>query len=132
MTDIIDKLARLQDADLTKRIGIDHQRGDAVIAEAIAEIQGLRVSAEEARKGLRVKPLVWRDTSQSFTGERFSAKTIFGEEYVCLWDDCAMIWSGFIWGGWTDYGEEGGLEAAKSAAQADYERRILSALEASQ
>lgn len=77
----------------------------------------------------KIKPLVWNDTGYGYSGERYSAETILGWEYVCLWDDRAMTWSGFIAGVWKDHGDEGGLEAAKAAAQADYERRILSALE---
>lgn len=80
-------------------------------------------------KAVKVKPLVWKDTGPSFSGERLSAQTIFGVEYVCLWDDRSISWSVFIWGEWKDCGDDGGLEKAKAAAQADYERRILSALD---
>lgn len=102
----------------------------ALGGQAAAAISALQAEKEALREQVvTVKPLEWEDTSRSFSGERLSAQTIFGVEYVCLWDDRSISWSVFIWGEWKGCGDAGGLEKAKAAAQADYERRILAALD---
>ena len=69
---------------------------------------------------VKVKPLLWRDTRGDGTQW---ANTIFGLQY------CASE-KGWGFRNYPDqYPSGGGIEKAKAAAQADYETRILSALE---
>ncbi|ARO14398.1 hypothetical protein BVG79_01052 [Ketogulonicigenium robustum] len=78
------------------------------------------IRADIARK---VKPLAWTDVSVSVTGVRSqSARTSIGK-YYC--DD-----DGWYFSGMKDHWiNADSFEAAKAAAQADFEARILSALE---
>lgn len=78
----------------------------------------------EARAFVKVKPLRW--TSKSY------AETPFGKYLVVRedWSDGQDFW--FVCFAGKPYakcGEHGSEEAAKAAAQADYERRIREALE---
>lgn len=73
---------------------------------------------------VKVKPLVWAQIESTLPRVVFKAKTMLGS-YVA-WPD----------GRWKLHGRNAGfqtigetLETAKAAAQADYEQRILSALE---
>ena len=83
-------------------------------------------TARSEQGEVKVKPLVWEGCSTSMTAE-----SSFGEYLVELDGQCG-------WGFWVpsqdiDYDPKGGfhetLDAAKAAAQADYETRIRSALE---
>ena len=92
-------------------------------AAHIRELEAENAALREAR-GVRVKPLVWlchqdpKDTSEART-------------QVGSWTVWEINGSAYCYGPNDTCGKpcEGGLEAAKAAAQADYERRILAALE---
>jgi hypothetical protein len=101
-----------------------------LLEEAAAHIATLEAQLAES---VKVKPLEWSDVRQP--DEEIRYHHIIAESPIGQWT--------IQWKGWKDYDDRtvflggdfvlnGGdiLEAAKSAAQADYERRILSALEA--
>lgn len=81
-----------------------------------------RMMAERAAP--KVKPLAWERSV--LLGEVYKAASIFGE-YICGIDDDNIAYGGGVPDArkWIDYDT---LEAAKAAAQADYERRIREAL----
>jgi hypothetical protein len=79
------------------------------------------MTPEQAKeRGIKVKPLVWIDSRGDGT---LHASSTIGICYVA---------SSVSWG-WRNYPDahpvDGDIEAAKAAAQADYESRILEALE---
>lgn len=115
MMDILQKLK--------SQIGDDIQyifNHEALFKLAVAEIEALRADLAKPK----VKPLAWRchrdpkDTSEARTQiGSWTVWEIDGDAYCHGPNDtCGRPISG-------------GLEGAKAAAQADYERRILSALE---
>jgi hypothetical protein len=80
---------------------------------------------------IKVKPLEWREARASDRWERFTAESILGRYEVLEWSN-----GGFGGTLAPQPGEDNGLEFtaanmgdAKTIAQADYERRILSAIE---
>jgi len=88
------------------------------IRSIITELQSLRRSSGRAVKGLE-----WR---QSNVADRWAAETCWGEEYEIIYDGRAgRAYGWFSRGTWIWLSS---LDEAKAAAQADYERRILSAL----
>ena len=90
---------------------------DALIAEAKAQ-------APQPGGVVKVKALEWRD-GPPYSGQQV-ADCVFGEYWA--WDAGSGCWSrGSLPGTLVS----GGMKGAKAAAQADYERRILSALEPS-
>lgn len=74
---------------------------------------------------VRVKPLEWSMADPGvFYTTTYKADTIIGEyiaQHSCCYFHNALIWPG---------GRGYGIDEARAAAQADYERRILAALEA--
>lgn len=101
----------------------------------ILQSQDARIAALEAKLAevRKVKPLEWSDVRQP--DEEIRYHHIIAESPIGQWT--------IQWKGWKDYDDRtvfldgdfvlnGGdlLEAAKAAAQADFKRRILSALEA--
>lgn len=80
----------------------------------------------------KVKPLVWVDGRISRSSERETAESILGVYEVLRW------YSGHYGGTLPDadlgkeFGGRDSLDAAKAVAQADFERRILSALDLSE
>jgi hypothetical protein len=97
------------------------QRGhDYDLAYTVTSEPLFAAPAAPAAPQPRVKPLAWRDTRGDGTQW---ANTIFGLQY------CASE-KGWGFRNYPDqYPAGGGVEEAKAAAQADYETRILSALE---
>ena len=98
---------------------------EGMLEEAQCQIKAMK---EDAAKP-RVKPLVWRYNPFSSTWE---AKCSFGE-YSVGFDDgwWAELGGGYVAWDWEppeDRRSYHGPSAAKAAAQADYEARILSAL----
>ena len=81
----------------------------------------LRAELDAARG--RVKPLVWREPAD---GRGLIATTVVGQ--YAVFDEGSPRWAFSVRGGYT-YHPVKDMEAAKSAAQADYTARILSALE---
>ncbi|MAK86551.1 MAG: hypothetical protein CMK96_06335 [Pseudomonas sp.] len=89
------------------------------------------VAAWNTRAAPKVKPLVWKDSRFS-SSPRETASTLVG----CYE---AMLWSSGQYGGsvpsededesWREFDGCGSMEEAKAVCQADYERRILSALD---
>lgn len=74
--------------------------------------------------GAKVKPLEWEMFWKQDEGRRETAKTVLGETYHVSSEG----WWFPLW----NLNECDGIDAAKAAAQADYEARILSALEPQQ
>jgi hypothetical protein len=107
--------AQLADGSFYKESDID------AMQDRIATLTAER----DAARAVRVKPLVWRDDATVSTS---SSQWPPGQYAVLLRDDgqysLRMSWSLLMTDGYFDT-----LEAAKSAAQADYEARILAALE---
>ena len=98
----------------------------AIVAHKLAA--ALLSSREEGYRqgvGARVKPLVWVERV-GVTGT-FDAASVFGTFIATVTDDGRGFW--FISGLTTGNYVGGTVEAAKAAAQADYEQRIMSALE---
>lgn len=103
-----------------------HIRAEAAALSEAPEVHALIADAVE--KATRVKPLVWRTYSNNGNCD---ASTRFGPYSV---EDCDEDG----WGMWTpqEYGSGDDpangyhptLEAAKAAAQADYEQRIRAAI----
>ena len=74
-----------------------------------------------AKHGLRVKPLEWKYDAKR---DMWTAEGVFGTAYpVSDSQWLRMDASEWVW-------VDGGNEAAKAAAQADYEARISASLEA--
>ncbi|WP_120636069.1 hypothetical protein [Ruegeria sp. EL01] len=91
------------------------------LRSALAERDALQARLDAAR---RVKPLVWRKTNErcvSADAPGFAGYTVFTRDDGLF--SLRMSWSLMATDGVFDTQEE-----AKAAAQADYERRILSAL----
>ena len=79
-----------------------------------------------ARAAPTVKPLEWRDLSESHS----TAHALFGAYYFIHRSRTGKSWMATLVdrAGSNTLGYSESEEAAKAAAQADYERRILSAL----
>lgn len=81
----------------------------------------------EAAQSVRVKPLEWPEFSEGMTYLQ-ARQAPFGRPYSVRRYTERAVWTAFF-----DDQKVGvacaGIEAAKAAAQADYERRILSAIE---
>lgn len=80
--------------------------------------------AQLAAPAVKVKPLVWVEIR---TGQYFEARVIGILYSVRLGTDAIARWQAGYLGTWRDAPT---IEAAKAAAQADYEARILAAIEA--
>jgi len=94
-------------------------------------VEYVRADLSPSREGIAVKPLVWSEAEHCPEGREYHSLTLVGAYYIgfgstkgkrcveyngnALADENGVIWF--------DY-----LKDAKAAAQADYERRILSAL----
>ena len=88
-----------------------------------ALLNSSRPSAERSAVG--VKDLIWHDYTETGTSPRWKADCAVGEYRIILNTRDMEYWSPQLGGlsvAWDT------LEAAKAAAQADYEARILSAL----
>ena len=97
------------------------QRADRAEVAKKTEVATLRAELDAARG--RVKPLVWREPAD---GRGLIATTVVGQ--YAVFDEGSPRWAFSVRGGYT-YHPVKDMEAAKSAAQADYTARILSALE---
>lgn len=103
----------------------EYGRDFAVMSDAEA-IASWNTRAEPApMAGVKVKPLEWDDTCGSSTGS-----TSIGDYDVDEIED--GLWG--MWGAYDGYSSNpisthDTVEEAKAAAQADYERRILAAIE---
>jgi hypothetical protein len=88
-------------------------------AVAVSQPADPVIKADSCQR-VTVKPLVWRGDSIRLTAGRM------GKMYECMW-----CFHGQKGAGWSDYDEDWHptLEAAKAAAQADYEARILAAID---
>lgn len=117
--------------DMAETIETAKRASDARIAELEAEVERLRAAP-------KVKPLEWREVTSPRedgppepTGE-VEADTLIGCYSISI--DGAAVDEGGVgwkWSAWTPFdslGHFGDLDEAKSAAQADYEARVLSAL----
>lgn len=95
-------------------------------AQRYVSTDALEAQAEQAAV---VKPLEWRYTSKGTDLPRYEAEVKeIGYTYTLAFDARAnddTAWMVFIYGNWDCHPT---IEAAKAAAQADYERRILSAI----
>lgn len=89
-------------------------------------------SDELKAAGVRVKPLEWQESAEGYASGQWFAASIFGEystvgpmanEMVLMIAPVPRL------GNYTERFST--IDAAKSAAQSDYEARILAALEAS-
>lgn len=118
--DLCDHLAGCMEQMDTTEAMKDNLRS---IKDHVRELEAENAALREAR-GVRVKPLVWRfhrdpkDTSE--------ARTQIGS-----WTVWEINGAAYCHGPNDTCGKpcEGGINGAKAAAQADYERRILAALE---
>lgn len=103
------------------------------IASYVSDLEARLEKAEAERAWqpkVKVKALIWEEARLSTFYERFTAVSILGQYEAMEWSDGTY--------GWTappaapnEIGKEFNaetMEAAKAAAQADYEARILSAL----
>lgn len=96
---------------------------ESTLPEAHAKLNGEYIRADLAKP--RVKPLVWEIPS---CGRGFIAMSLIGRQYA-VFDEGDPRWAIGIGGGGYKYTKVETLKAAKAAAQADYERRMLEALE---
>ena len=80
------------------------------------------MTAELAERGIRIKPLVWEQLQTTLPRIVFQAKSCFGRY---------MAWPNGNWKLYGHYGyeQEGNLETARAAAQADHTARICAPLE---
>ncbi|WP_342643413.1 hypothetical protein [Rhodoligotrophos ferricapiens] len=105
--------------DFAERHGLDHP------TQHTLENVRFVITAYEAHRGggaVRVKPLEWAKSEiTAWNGDWHTVPTAYTVR-------CADE-NGWKWRGFGDYGYERSPEDAKVAAQADYERRILSAIE---
>jgi len=113
-------------------------------------VEGLRALPSATQAGVQVKPLVWEDVSAENICTRYTAPAMGGRMMIVALDpktDPDGLSVGFDFGGLaykfvlTTYADLFGgkpytapakfysLEAAKAAAQADYETRILASLD---
>ncbi|WP_165909302.1 DUF551 domain-containing protein, partial [Shinella sp. JR1-6] len=111
-----------------------HSLGAGTLAEALMPFISAALSIEQTEP-VKVKALEWEDLlSQREDGPAeptgdIEAATIIGEYSVCLDEDEGVLET--PWCAWSpveNIGHFESLEAAKAAAQQDYETRILSAL----
>lgn len=77
-----------------------------------------------ADAGIEVKPLEWGKPLAGF----YKAKTLFGGEIGIMWDMVNGAETFILHPGTPERKHCPTLEAAKAAAQADYEARILASL----
>lgn len=116
-------------AELLDRNGPSHVDADIWMSDAAAMLRACKTGDTALREcagvGVRVKPLEWHGFSAAFI-----AYTIIGDYHVSrcgeTWYWCSEEQDPYLEG--TSAASE---EAAFNAAQADYETRILSALEPS-
>jgi hypothetical protein len=94
-----------------------HEDAQSALAAIDAALEGGAVP--------KVKALVWKEARISDQWERFSAECVFGCYEVLEWSDGGF--GGTLPGSLTEFDADS-IEAAKAAAQADYERRIRSAI----
>lgn len=105
------------------------RRGDAIKALhkwlAKSHVENEINALPAVAPSVRVKPLVWKRSVS--IGEVWEADSIFGE-YICGVDNGGISYGGGVPAAteWKDYQS---LKDAKAAAQADYEARILAALD---
>jgi hypothetical protein len=108
---------------LTERnqsLALDHL---AAIGQAAEQIEALTAERDRLREAARFKPLVWFEAELpsrgggKITAEGYTIRRIEGLWLLDFAGESKSVWR------WAD------LQAAKAAAQADYEARILSALE---
>ena len=85
------------------------------------------IAAWNTRAAPKVKPLVW--TAKGYAQTPFGKYLVVREDWSGEEDFWFICFAGKPYG---KCGEHGSEEAAKAAAQADYERRILDALEPGQ
>ena len=126
-------------AEFARDTADQEQADDGVVWADLAQVMDAiesctpadALAAREARdkqvreEALRVKPLVWGRAEKS--GMNLQADTPSGRYYIALRAEYGWMW----WrpaSGPAHMGIEPTEKAAKDAAQADYERRILSAL----
>lgn len=108
-----------------RRVDGNHDKGAAALAEALMPF--LQRSASPA--GVRVKALEWELTEVGWM-----AKTPFGAYFVSQWKRSPFRWAFSNDVSGVDkyeypHGDADTLEAAQTAAQADYDARIMAALE---
>lgn len=132
MSDLISREAAIAELCNRKRLlntqleALDISREDAVYSICIDALRALppaqeaapALARESAAPAVKVKPLVW-ECPYGFE----TAQTPWGRYGVSQWED------GWIWGWNGDVTRAESEDAAKAAAQADYESRILAALE---
>lgn len=102
------------------------ETAEAALAASDARIAELEAEVERLRAGPKVRLLEWRNAPRAMADMQCEGIAAVGNNYVLtkLWHEqrgaewCCL---GYMYPT---------LEAAKAAAQADYEARILSALEA--
>jgi len=106
-------------------LSAERDRLAAQIVQLQRELDAAKVRAERAEAALaagpNVKPLEWHENPDVGEGG-FIARGLFGVAYHAMADG----WKYYRRGLWADAKS---LSDAKAAAQADYEARILSALE---
>lgn len=105
------------DLEEYRKLEVDY--GAAVLRAQIAEA---RLAAAGVKQ--RVKPLVWEDT-----GETWSRCDSIAGEYFIAGHQGSYAWSVNDDDAWHHGEHVESMEAAKAAAQADYDARILGALE---
>lgn len=114
------------DYDENARLGAVY--GTATIGEFLSAIN-IALAALDAETEVKVRELEWIEARISDQWERFTAESILGGYEVLEWSDGGF--GGTFPGVGEDIGMEfsaSSIETAKAAAQADFERRIRSAL----
>lgn len=96
----------------------------AIMATAAIAAYLAALPAPDLADGLVVKPLEWHPSNTGMSGDTHTTPTLYTVRFV---DDR----DGWRWMGLGGHGYEVTAEDAKAAAQADYSRRILSAIDTS-
>jgi hypothetical protein len=125
MADLIDRATtRKTVRDVMAAMEWPPTDGDAQIDAVLDAIAALPA------QGVRVKPLEWRDAKISDKWQRWTSDTLFGQYEVLEYSDGGFGWNVSFHDADIEalqYSAEG-IDAAKAAAQADYERRVIAAL----
>lgn len=95
-----------------------------------SSVEYIRADLAAVPAQVRVKPLVWEVFQSKYEGRQHYGRGVFGHWYgVSRQKSVAWNCFHFIDGRRVDLGTHPTIDAAKVAAQADYEARILAAIE---
>lgn len=96
----------------------------ALLAYGQSRAEAVEAEVEKLRAGPKVKPLEWRDAPGAMADMQCKGIASVGNNYVLT-----KLWNGQRGAEWCCLGDMyPTIDAAKAAAQADYEARIMSAL----